>query len=238
MHRSSVPAADAGTVTTPRPSARPDGWSTAAVDQVDPLAAFDVATGQKARRLIPRTLFEKVWDAHVVRPETADTPAVLYVDLHLVHEVTSPQAFSELRARGLQVRRPDLTVATMDHSTPTLPKVDGRYPFVDRRGRGAGGGPGEELPRVRHHPARPGQRGPGHRPRDRPRARHHPARQDHRLRRQPHQHPRRLRSPGLRHRHERGGARPGHPVPPAVEGQDPGRGGRAAGCSPASRPRT
>src|SRR5512136_1324409 len=67
----------------------------------------------------PRTLFEKVWDAHLVRPETADTPAVLYVDLHLVHEVTSPQAFSVLRERGLKVRRPDRMLVTMDHSTPT-----------------------------------------------------------------------------------------------------------------------
>ena len=69
----------------------------------------------------PRTLFDKVWDAHVVCPETDDTPAVLYIDLHLVHEVTSPQAFDVLRARGLPVRRPDLTLATMDHSTPTVP---------------------------------------------------------------------------------------------------------------------
>ena len=67
----------------------------------------------------PRTLFDKVWDAHVVRPSTASTPAVLYVDLHLVHEVTSAQAFAELRARTLSVRRPSSTIATMDHSTPT-----------------------------------------------------------------------------------------------------------------------
>jgi 3-isopropylmalate/(R)-2-methylmalate dehydratase large subunit len=67
----------------------------------------------------PRTMFEKIWDAHVVRSQTDATPAVLYVDMHLVHEVTSAQAFTELRARGLRVRRPDLTVATMDHSTPT-----------------------------------------------------------------------------------------------------------------------
>jgi 3-isopropylmalate/(R)-2-methylmalate dehydratase large subunit len=79
----------------------------------------------------PRTLFEKVWTAHLVREETADTPAVLYIDLHLVHEVTSPQAFSELRARGLKVRRPDRTVATMDHSTPTGPRPDGRIVFED-----------------------------------------------------------------------------------------------------------
>jgi len=67
----------------------------------------------------PQTLFEKVWRRHEVVPETADTPAVLYIDLHLIHEVTSPQAFTVLRERGLAVRRPDLTFATMDHSTPT-----------------------------------------------------------------------------------------------------------------------
>jgi 3-isopropylmalate/(R)-2-methylmalate dehydratase large subunit len=67
-----------------------------------------------------KTLFDKVWDAHVVEQELG-YPAVLYVDRHLVHEVTSPQAFSALRARGLQVRRADMTFATMDHSTPTLP---------------------------------------------------------------------------------------------------------------------
>jgi 3-isopropylmalate/(R)-2-methylmalate dehydratase large subunit len=78
-----------------------------------------------------RTLFEKIWDAHVVRPGTVDTPTVLYVDLHLVHEVTSPQAFSLLREKGLKVRRPDLTVATMDHSTPTLPRANGRVVFTD-----------------------------------------------------------------------------------------------------------
>ena len=66
-----------------------------------------------------KTLFEKVWERHEVVPETPETPAILYVDLHLTHEVTSPQAFSALRSRGLKVRRPDRTVVTMDHSTPT-----------------------------------------------------------------------------------------------------------------------
>ncbi len=70
----------------------------------------------------PRTLFQKVWDDHVVVQEP-DRPAVLYIDLQLIHEVTSPQAFSGLRERGLRVRRPDKTIATMDHSTPTLPKA-------------------------------------------------------------------------------------------------------------------
>jgi 3-isopropylmalate/(R)-2-methylmalate dehydratase large subunit len=67
----------------------------------------------------PKTMFEKVWEQHLVAPQTADTPAVLFIDLHLIHEVTSPQAFTVLRERGLPVRRPDLTLATMDHSTPT-----------------------------------------------------------------------------------------------------------------------
>jgi 3-isopropylmalate/(R)-2-methylmalate dehydratase large subunit len=69
-----------------------------------------------------RTLFEKVWNAHVVTEEPG-RPSVIYIDLHLVHEVTSPQAFAGLRSRGIRVRRPELTVATMDHSTPTLPKA-------------------------------------------------------------------------------------------------------------------
>ncbi|MFZ5637558.1 MAG: 3-isopropylmalate dehydratase large subunit [Pseudomonadota bacterium] len=70
----------------------------------------------------PKTLFDKLWDAHVVVPETADAPAVLYIDLHLIHEVTSPQAFAELASRGLPVRRPDRTRGTLDHSTPTSPR--------------------------------------------------------------------------------------------------------------------
>jgi 3-isopropylmalate/(R)-2-methylmalate dehydratase large subunit len=80
----------------------------------------------------PRTVFEKIWGAHVVRPATAETPAILYVDLQLVHEVTSPQAFTVLRERGLKVRRPDRTLATMDHSTPTTPRgPDGKIPVTD-----------------------------------------------------------------------------------------------------------
>lgn len=76
------------------------------------------------------TLFDKVWQQHVVVPETPEAPAVLYIDLHLVHEVTSPQAFSELASRGLKLRRPDRTLATLDHSTPTLPSVNGELPYV------------------------------------------------------------------------------------------------------------
>jgi 3-isopropylmalate/(R)-2-methylmalate dehydratase large subunit len=77
-----------------------------------------------------RTLFDKVWAAHEVVAETPDTPAVLYVDLHLVHEVTTPQAFSMLKSLGLPVRRPERTLATMDHSTPThTDQVFGNVPI-------------------------------------------------------------------------------------------------------------
>ena len=76
---------------------------------------------------MPKTLFEKIWDSHVVHSEP-DKPSILYIDCHLVHEVTSPQAFEGLRAAGRKVRRPDLTFATMDHNVPTtsrsLPILD------------------------------------------------------------------------------------------------------------------
>ncbi len=84
----------------------------------------------------PRTLVEKIWDAHVVAQDPG-APTVLYVDLHLVHEVTSPQAFTGLRERGLRVRRPDQTVATMDHSIPTFA---GRAAAVREASRIAEGG--------------------------------------------------------------------------------------------------
>src|SRR5436190_4557206 len=74
-----------------------------------------------------RTLFDKLWDAHVVRAAEGE-PALLYVDLHLVHEVTSPQAFDGLRAAGRPVRRPDLTIATIDHNVPT---TDRSLPISD-----------------------------------------------------------------------------------------------------------
>lgn len=73
-----------------------------------------------APAIAAKTLFDKVWKQHIVNQEEG-CPAVFYIDLHLIHEVTSPQAFSGLKERGLQVRRPDRTVATMDHLTPTLP---------------------------------------------------------------------------------------------------------------------
>src|SRR6202049_1017729 len=76
---------------------------------------------------MPKTLIEKVWDTHVVAEEPG-APSLIYIDLHLVHEVTSPQAFQGLRERGLKVRRPDLTIATTDHSIPTS---DRSLPILD-----------------------------------------------------------------------------------------------------------
>ena len=77
----------------------------------------------------PRTLLEKIWDDHVVVHEPG-SPAVLYIDLHLVHEVTSPQGFDLLREKGIGVRRPEGTLATLDHSTPTLPPdANGKRPY-------------------------------------------------------------------------------------------------------------
>src|SRR5436190_252070 len=67
----------------------------------------------------PRTLSEKIWDHHLVSGDDPDQPALLFIDLHLVHEVTSPQAFEGLRMSGRAVRRPELTVATEDHNVPT-----------------------------------------------------------------------------------------------------------------------
>jgi len=82
-----------------------------------------------------KTLFEKIWQQHLVKAESLaggdDAPAIIYIDLHLLHEVTSPQAFAELRRRGLRVRCTDRCLATIDHSTPTLPPdANGHRPYV------------------------------------------------------------------------------------------------------------
>ncbi|MHB8284176.1 MAG: 3-isopropylmalate dehydratase large subunit [Caulobacteraceae bacterium] len=84
----------------------------------------------------PRSIIDKVWDAHVVEAQTPERPAVLYIDLHLIHEVTTPQAFTSLKERGLKVRRPDRTFATIDHSTPTLPAdANGVLPYATPQAR-------------------------------------------------------------------------------------------------------
>ncbi|MBA3880316.1 MAG: 3-isopropylmalate dehydratase large subunit [Sphingobium sp.] len=83
--------------------------------------------------MVPRTLYEKIWDAHVVARQS-DGTCLIYIDRHLVHEVTSPQAFEGLRAAGRRVRRPDLTLAVPDHNVPTTPRTDAdgnRLPVSD-----------------------------------------------------------------------------------------------------------
>ena len=93
-----------------------------------------------------KTLAEKVWDAHVVRAVDGE-PDLLYIDLHLVHEVTSPQAFEGLRMNGRRVRRPDLTLATEDHNTPTLNILE---PICGSRLPNPGGNTAQERDRVRN----------------------------------------------------------------------------------------
>jgi 3-isopropylmalate/(R)-2-methylmalate dehydratase large subunit len=85
--------------------------------------------------MTPKTLYHKLWEQHTVPTAHSADPAMpthLYIDLHLIHEVTSPQAFDELRSRGIPLRCPERTIATMDHSTPTTPrKADGSFAFTD-----------------------------------------------------------------------------------------------------------
>ena len=131
---------------------------------------------------MPTTLAEKVWDRHVVH-SGADEPDLLYIDLHLVHEVTSPQAFDGLRLNGRTVRRPDLTIATEDHNVPTE-HID--QPIADPISRTQIETLRAQLRRVRHPPLPDGRPGPGHRPRHRARAGPHAAGHDDRVRRQPH----------------------------------------------------
>jgi 3-isopropylmalate/(R)-2-methylmalate dehydratase large subunit len=88
------------------------------------------APGKTTLEKAPRTLFEKVWQQHLVA-EPAGEPSILYIDLHLVHEVTSPQAFDGLRMAGRKLRRPDRTVATVDHNVPTN-SIEDRLHIVDQ----------------------------------------------------------------------------------------------------------
>jgi len=84
----------------------------------------------------PESLFDKLWNAHLVQAQTDATPAIIYIDLHLVHEVTSPQGFDLLREKGIAVRRRGRTLATLDHSTPTLPAGDdGQRPYITAQAR-------------------------------------------------------------------------------------------------------
>ena len=156
-------------------------------------------------------------------------PDLLYIDLHLVHEVTSPQAFDGLRLAGRPVRRPDLTLATEDHNVPTL---DIDQPIADPVSRTQV----ETLRRncaefgVPLHPL--GDARAGHRARHRPAARADPAGHDGRLRRLAHLDPRRVRRARLRHRHQRGRARPRHPDAAAARRSGRWRSPSTASCAP------
>ena len=176
----------------------------------------------------PRTLFEKIWDAHVVREHPGES-TLLYIDLHLVHEVTSPQAFD-----GLRLDRPTGSTARPDHRHDGPQHADlAAVAAGDRSDRqGAARRAGAQLQRVRR-PARGSlQPAARHRPRHRARARPHPARPDDRLRRQPYQHARRLRRAGVRHRHERSRACVGDANGAATQAE--GHGGARRG-RPAAR---
>src|SRR5579863_5320908 len=125
------PWARASAVRSPRRCSRPSSGSSPARPPTSGAGSTTSTWPRRASRpplegrhatpmsAAPQTLFDKVWQQHEVSAESASAPAVLYVDLHLIHEVTSPQAFSVLRQRGLKVHRPERTLATMDHSTPT-----------------------------------------------------------------------------------------------------------------------
>jgi hypothetical protein len=170
-------------------------------------AAHRVPRGLIPMATNPRTIFEKIWDAHVVCvPE--GQPALLYIDLHLVHEVTSPQAFDGSARGQPQGAPPDLTWATIDHNRPD----DAAQSSGDRRSdlAQADRGIAHQLRRVRRAALRRGFAGPGHCACDRPGAWIDLAGHDHRLRRQPHQHSRSLRRAGVRHRHVGGGASARH----------------------------
>ena len=182
----------------------------------------------------PRTIVEKIWDAHIVS-EREGAPALLYIDLQLVHEVTSPQAFDGLRARGLKVRRPDRTFGTVDHSTPTLTRL---LPHCRSDCGDAGGPAGGELHGVRHPALRfPGPqpgRGARHRPRERPDAAGH----DRGVRRQPHGDARGFRCTGVRHRHQRSRDGAGLAMPAATPVPELSRCRWTARWGRAFRPRT
>ncbi len=167
----------------------------------------------------PRTLYDKIWDDHVVETK-ADGTSLLYIDRHLVHEVTSPQAFEGLRLAGRKVRAPEKTLAVVDHNVPTTDRSRrhrrSREPPAGRAAR-------RERARIRHRILQRVRPAPGHRPHHRPGAGLHPAGHDDRLRRQPHLDPRRLRRARPRHRHQRGRACAGDADADPDEGQEHAR---------------
>ena len=165
----------------------------------------------------PKTLYDKIWDAHVAH-EADDGTCLLYIDRHLVHEVTSPQAFEGLRMTGRKVRAPDKTIAVPDHNVPTT--LDRAKGIENPESRIQVEALDKNAERFRH-PLLPCLRRPsGHRAYRRPGTGLDPARHDGRLRRQPHRDPRCFRRAGTWHRHLRGGACARHPDPDPEEIQE------------------
>ena len=182
----------------------------------------------------PKTLYDKIWDDHLVA-NNEDGTSLIYIDRHLVHEVTSPQAFEGLRLNKRKVRASRAHAGRgrsqrADHR-PLAAQSRSRERHPDRDA-------GREHPRFRHRVLRPLRQAAGHRPHRRPRAGLYPARHDHRLRRQPHLDPRRLRRAGARHRHVRGRARARDPDADPAEGQEHAGDASTGSCRPASPPRT
>ena len=181
----------------------------------------------------PRTLYDKIWDDHVI--ETQGGASLIYIDRHLVHEVTSPQAFEGLRMTGRKVRAPEKTLAVVDHNIQTTDRTRRhRRSREPRPGRAARG----ERARVRHRILQRVRPAPGHRPHHRAGAGLHPAGHDDRLRRQPHLDARRVRGAGPRHRHVRGRARARDADADPGQGQEHARRRRRRAAARASRPRT
>ena len=126
----------------------------------------------------PTTLYDKIWNDHLVH-EADDGTCLLYIDRHLVHEVTSPQAFEGLRATRRKVHAPEKTLAVVDHNIPT---TDRSKPNPDPESIEQMRVMARERQGIRHRILRRVRPAPGHRPRDRPRAGLYPARHHHRLR--------------------------------------------------------
>ena len=183
----------------------------------------------------PRTLYDKIFDDHVVDRQD-DGTCLLYIDRHLVHEVTSPQAFEGLRMTGRKVRHPEKTLAVVDHNVLDLARAQVRH---QERGKPhPGRGAGQERQGFRRRILFRERYPPGHRPHHRPGAGLYAARHDHRLRRQPHLDAWRFRRAGAWHRHVGSRACAGDADADPAQGQEHAGARRRRSCRKASPPRT
>ena len=169
-----------------------------------------------------KTLYDKLWEMHEVKRRD-DGSSLIYIDRHILHEVTSPQAFEGLRLAGRKPWRIDANIATPDHNVPTTKaeRQGGLESIADPGIALAGADAGRELRRLRHPRIQDERQPPGHRACGRPGTGRHLAGHDRGLRRFAHLHPRRLRRAGARHRHFGSRACAGHPVPGGEEDEEP-----------------